>query len=219
MTAAASGLYEIIGGARYIAHLHTTYTDGHNSVEDYCRWADGHGIEILVFAEHIRINPSYDVAAFLGDIDRARKEYSRLRILSGFEAKLLPGGGLDIAEETAEQADVMYFACHGFPGDEREYAESFTALFYDKRWHEKLRVWAHPGIYYQKRGINPSESEIFGALLAIATAEGIVIERNLRYGLAPEPVAATLDPRTIIIGCDAHSIDDLGRLEPVINEM
>lgn len=216
MTTSASDLFKAVIRGRCIAHLHTSYTDGHSTVDDYCRWASLHGFETVVFGEHVRRVPSYDVEAFLGEIDTAREQHPSLNIVSGFEAKLLPGGELDIAPDIAARVQVLYFACHGFPGDEAAYAASFSALFRDTAWKQAVRIWAHPGLYYRKLGRNPSLEKKLRELITAALGEGVFLERNLRYGLLPEDVIAALDKERVITGADAHSLDDLDHLSHLL---
>ena len=101
---------------RVLFHCHTHYTDGQPSVADYLRWASERGVERVIFLEHIRREPSYDVAAFVEEI-HAESERWGVPAVAGFEAKVLPGGALDIAAEHAALAEVIGIAEHGFPDD------------------------------------------------------------------------------------------------------
>lgn len=44
-------------------HLHTNYTDGENTVEEYCEQAVKNGLKLLVFSEHVRRELIYSYRA------------------------------------------------------------------------------------------------------------------------------------------------------------
>jgi DNA polymerase (family 10)/putative hydrolase len=69
-------------------HIHTNYTDGKNTVFEYCEKAVEIGIPLLAFTEHVRKELTYDFNQFLNEIEEAREEFD-LIILSGCEAKVL----------------------------------------------------------------------------------------------------------------------------------
>jgi hypothetical protein len=46
---------------RYLFHLHTTYTDGKVAVPQYFDLAQRTRLDRLIFLEHIRAQPGYDV--------------------------------------------------------------------------------------------------------------------------------------------------------------
>jgi len=198
---------------RSIAHIHTTFSDGLNSVEEFCRWACDHNIDTIVFTEHVRKELLYDFDDFLREIKHARLLFPALHIWTGVEAKLLPEGILDIPDEIVSVIQVLYFACHSFPRNIELYKKSFTKLFKDVRWKEHVRVWAHPGYFFKYSGFSRENSNILHELIEIALHENIVIENNLRYHLPPEHILAGLSPSDVIIGYDAHSIESILEIE------
>lgn len=56
-----------------IWHLHTNYTDGENSVFEYCDVAKEMGIKLVCFTEHVSLDLSYNFNNYLLDIKKARK--------------------------------------------------------------------------------------------------------------------------------------------------
>ena len=78
-------------------HIHTNYTDGDNSVDNYCRQAIASKIPLVVFSEHVRRNLNYDFHSWLSEIKQARRKYTGLIILSGCEVKVLETGELDVS--------------------------------------------------------------------------------------------------------------------------
>src|SRR5690606_13217736 len=169
---------------RYLFHIHTNYTDGQLSIDQYFEYAEQTGVQLLVFLEHIRKESSYDVARFVEEI-RGKSRVSRIPALVGFEAKLLPTGELDIRDEDAEKADVIGIAEHSFPKDPQLLFSAFSKAVhvYSLRYEGRL-VWVHPGLSFQKWGGREKYAGIFSDMLHLAISRNIYVERNMRYELA-----------------------------------
>lgn len=200
---------EIILNKKYLFHLHTSYTDGKCTVDDYCKWAVDHDFEVLIFTEHIRKNPSYDFNMFLADIQQARSCYPGLAIWAGVEAKVLPGGELDLSPEVASLVPVICFACHSFPRDRRLYQKSLQNLFSSSDWRDKIRVWVHPGRFLKKGGFLSESLFLLHNLTAAAVRRGVLVEVNLRENLLSDALTASISAQLLINGYDAHSLKDL----------
>ncbi len=192
---------------RVLFHCHTHHTDGQPSVADYLRWASERDVERVIFLEHIRREPSYDVAAFVEEI-RAESERWGVPATVGFEAKVLPGGALDIAAEHAALADVIGIAEHGFPDDAALWRGSLAAAFATWGAAEQTAVWVHPGLWLKKTGRLDSHRDEYAFLIAFAQRHGILIERNQRYRLLPDGLLDTVTPEMLIRGADAHRLED-----------
>ena len=200
---------------RYLFHFHTTFTDGQLAVEDYFSFAVRHGVDSLVFLEHIRKKPTYDVEALFAEV-KCFSEKTAMRSSVGFEAKLLPGGDLDIDDRDLERADVIGIAEHTFPDDSDLLKSSFFRALDRAREHqEKTFVWVHPGLWFQKRGISPGEYGFYWSMLKKAQDCDVKIERNLRYRLVGDKVLPQISPESIVLGADAHNVTDLKSWESV----
>lgn len=195
---------------RYLFHLHTVFTDGDLTVEDYFAFALRQRINTLVFLEHIRRQPAYDVFAFARLI-RKEMEETGIRSLIGFEAKLLPECELDISEEAFQVAEVIGIAEHGFPDDPKLLDRSFRQTL-DRLCSSSVRktlVWVHPGLWFRKRGIEPSLNKNFVSMLNFALERRVRVEMNLRYGLILKKYLPKIPTELLVVGADAHSIEDL----------
>ena len=192
---------------RVLFHCHTDYTDGQPTVADYLRWARERSVERVVFLEHIRRAPSYDVAAFVAEV-RAASERHGVPATVGFEAKVLPGGALDITVEHAALADVIGIAEHGFPDDAALWRPSLAAAF--ARWGagEQVAVWVHPGLWLKKTGRLATHRDDYLALLRLAQRHGVYVEQNQRYGLLPDDLVGAVRPELFVRGADAHRLED-----------
>ena len=197
---------------RYLFHFHTAATDGRPSVADYFRHAEARGFERLVFLEHIRRRPGYDVPAYRREVEACARA-SGLAAFVGFEAKLLPDGELDIAPEHAALADVIGVAEHGFPPDLGVLRAAFAtaATAYRGRYPDKEIVWVHPGAWFKKQGRLEECRDVYLAMIAEAQRLGLRVERNLRHGLIPRGLVGAVAPDRLTLGVDAHDLDDIDR--------
>jgi putative hydrolase len=197
---------------RYAFHLHTSLTDGRLTVADYFAFAVDHGIERLIFLEHIRKEPTYDVDAFMESIRRAARE-SGIPASIGFEAKVLPGGELDIEDDLLEQAEVVGIAEHGFPDDTDLLIESLITAFqrYGGYSGQRNVVWVHPGLALKRRKLLGSMDETYRDLIVRAWEVGLIVEHNLRYGLVPKALLTSSATDELVTGIDAHHLADLTR--------
>lgn len=205
--------FESLLKSRYIFHLHTNYTDGLNSVEEYCLWASRNGYSTIVFTEHVRKNLSYDFNCFLKDIQAAKGKFSNLDIWVGAEAKMLPGGRLDIPDEILPKIEIICFACHSFPKDVDLYKDSFKRLFLDTLWKNHIRVWVHPGYFLKRLGLIDDYLYLLDRLISSAIKEGVFIEYNLKYELPPMRIIKNIPQSTLLRGLDAHSVESIVELE------
>ena len=209
----SSGKFKQILNTRYRAHIHTSFSDGFNSVEEYSEWAFDHKIDTVVFTEHVREKLSFEFDSYLEAIENARRLFPSLDIWAGVESKILPGGSLDIPAEIVPRVQVLYCACHSFPSDVDLYENSFSRFFKDTAYKEKARVWAHPGNFFKHSGFTEEYSRVLQRLIKTAVSENILIENNLRYHMPPEYFLAGLSRSDVVIGHDAHSIESLGDVE------
>lgn len=194
---------------RYLFHLHTSYTDGRVSVREYFELAAARRLDRLLFLEHIRAEPRYDVRQFAEEVGECSAAFG-VPALVGFEAKLLPGGALDVAEEHAAMAEVIGLAEHGFPADYALWHASLRQALqtYAGRWRDKHLVWVHPGLWLKRQGLLETHEQEYRELIGLAQALGIKIERNRRYGLLPSQILDAVHPGSLVCGADAHCRED-----------
>lgn len=193
---------------RVLFHCHTHHTDGQPTVEDYVRYAAEHDLDRVIFLEHIRRAPSYDVAAFASEV-RASGERYGVPVTLGFEAKVLPGGGLDITNDDLALAEVIGIAEHGFPDDVDLWEQSLRVAFDRAGTLSIPAVWVHPGLRLRKWHRLDAERSRYEALLEAAQEAGLLIERNARYRLVPDEALPLVRQNHLVQGIDAHRLADL----------
>jgi len=186
-------------------HAHTSFTDGTATVDDMCRSAAGMGVPLVAFTEHVRRSLDYDMGLLLEQIDRARGEYD-LTLLSGCEAKVLPDGTLDVAEEVLSSVDYPIFAYHSFPADKGLFLSSLRSVIASGRAH----TWAHPGTFTARTGIALSEDEL-REVMRLMSRHQVAMEINTRY-MTPERRWVELAKEegvAMVRGSDVHSLADM----------
>jgi histidinol phosphatase-like PHP family hydrolase len=160
-----------------------------------------------VFLEHVRARPTYDPEDFRQEVLRESERYG-MEAQVGFEARILRGGRLDISSELLRVADVVGIAEHGYEGDGSTLAEDFTTLVLDTLpSHPKQTfVWVHPGSWLQRHAW--TDTGAYQEMFDVASRSPVLIERNLKYNLIDEEGVASLPQQKVVIGLDAHSVDE-----------
>lgn len=202
---------QLLAKRDYLFHIHTNYTDGLSTVKDYFSYAADNHIRTIIFAEHVRKKLSYKFEALLHDIDHAKRLFPDIKPIVGVEAKVLPGGNLDIPEEILGEIQVICFACHAFPDNLSLYKESLYSLFLAEEWKKYIRVWVHPGRFCSKRPLLAQCTDVLEELARLAVSSGIFLEKNLKE---PDHVPGDIYAERVIVGYDAHSVNDLVQYRP-----
>ena len=196
-------------GKRCLFHLHTNYTDGEMSIENYFTFAQRYNASSLVFLEHIRRHPSYDTQAYINEIRRHEKR-TGIKAFAGFEASLCKDGSLDISETDIKRCDVLGMAEHKLPNEFTDYLSALTKAI--RRWKEKPRVWVHPGMWFQRRKLLNGKFLVYRKMLSLAVEEGWLIEHNIKHDLIPHRVKGIVPSKQLIVGVDSHKKEDLSCL-------
>jgi len=205
---AGSWRYSAYEGRRYWFHLHTIRTHGRSTVREYLELAHELGIERVAFLEHVRLRPSYDTRAFAREVV-AEAASVGLEAYVGFEAKVLPGAGLDIEERLLETADAIGIAEHGYLGNAESLARDFVDIVrgVTGQYPQQSFVWVHPGSWLRRSGDSAARGA-YERMIGAALGAGVRIERNLKYDLVSSAEFRTLAPENAVLGLDAHSVDE-----------
>lgn len=189
-------------------HVHTNYTDGKNSVFEYCQKAKENGLKLIVFSEHVRKTLSYDYGDLLAEIDRAKFNFKDLTILSGCEAKVLNiDGELDVPESVLDSCDLVTGVFHSFKNnDKRNYLNALKSMLKSSI----IDIWGHPTLFTKKNGIQLDEDDL-KKIISACVDNNILIEINMKYNLPNKDFLkiAVSNGARFVIGSDAHNINEL----------
>lgn len=220
--------------ARQDMHVHSTFSDGANTLEENVAEAERLGLVALGCVDHVRADTGW-VPAYAAAV-AALRQRTAVRLQCGIEAKLLDtGGALDLPEPCAG-VDAIYAADHQVPlADGPHHPREIRADLQDGAVAEEeivgaivaataAAVQSHDGIVIAhffsvlpKVGIDESSValEPLVQLARAAAASGARIEVSERWRC---PSARTLRPFAeqgvpILLSTDSHRRETIGRYE------
>ncbi|MFH1445485.1 MAG: PHP domain-containing protein [Nanoarchaeota archaeon] len=196
-------------------HVHTNYTDGKNSVFEFCQKAQDKGFSSIAFTEHVRKELTYNFDNFLADISKARDKFD-IKIIAGCEAGVLDEKGtLDISEEVLKKCEVVFAAFHRPIQTHADYLKAVMNMLQNPN----VDAWAHPhfipakimptGFMIPSDTMHLSVDEL-KSIMALAAKNNVLIENSVRYQTPEDFIAvAKLQGATIFKGYDAHNVDEI----------
>jgi DNA polymerase (family 10) len=159
--------------------MHSTATDGGNSVEEMAAFAKKLGYKYIAITDHtkaVRVAGGLDdkqLAAHLKRIRKANKAVAGIEILAGVEVDILTDGSLDASDEVLAECDLVLAAVHSrFNMPKAEMTKRVLKGIANKH----VSIMAHPtGRLINKR--EPYEIDM-DALIAAAKKAKIALELN-----------------------------------------
>jgi putative hydrolase len=189
-------------------HVHTDYTDGRNTVFEMCEQAGKNGLKLIGFAEHVRKKMNYDFSSLVNDVEKARGRFPGIRMFVGCEAKVLPGGNIDVSEDVLKMCEMVVASFHGFPPVKEEQMNALRKMLINP----EVDIWGHPATFLRNCDLSRNEmKDIVG--LCIRNKMLVEINTSERYR-TPEGfmgILVELGARTVT-SSDAHDIWELRKL-------
>jgi DNA polymerase (family 10) len=204
-------------------HMHTTASDGHNSILEMAEAALAVGYSYIAITDHSKIlamtggldeKRALEHIKNIQEVDRRMRDRvaGRIRVFSGIEVDILADGALDMDDEVLAQMDVVIASVHTRFEQSRE---EMTARVIKAIQNPNVRILGHPtGRLLLRR--EPFALDM-GAVLRKASELGVAVEHNA----APERLdlndrdlrlAKELGCR-ITINSDSHDARNLGKME------
>jgi DNA polymerase (family 10) len=200
-------------------HMHTTATDGHNSIREMAEAALAVGFGYIAITDHsknLAMTNGLDDKRALEHVARIR-EVDRemeggIRVFAGIEVDILADGALDLEDETLAQMEIVVASVHTHFAQSRE---EMTARILRAIENPYVRILGHPtGRLLLRR--EPFALDL-GVVLRRAAELGVAVEHNA----APERL--DLNDRDlrlskelgckIVINSDSHDARNLGKME------
>jgi len=193
-------------------HLHSTWSDGSNTIEEIIRAGIKMGYKYIAITDH---SQSLKVAGGLAPEDLFRQmeeinalqlKYPQIRILKGIEVDILPDGSLDYTDDILKNLDIVIASVHShFQMSEND----MTRRIIKALQHPLVKVLAHPtGRILGKR---PGYKVDIKAVIATAAKHNKVLEINAspdRLDLRDQHLQmARAKGVKIAINTDAHHIE------------
>lgn len=195
--------------------LHTTDSDGRDSLQAMAEAAAERGYEYLAVTDHtpaVRVAGGLDRTGFRRQMKRVDRLNASLRgftVLKGAEVDILADGGLDLDDATLDALDLVVVSVHSkFDLPEREQTRRVVRAL----GHRSVDLFGHPTARLIGRR-NPIRLDLDEVCHAAADA-GVILEVN------GQPERLDLDEiacRTVLergipiaVSTDAHAVAELG---------
>jgi len=203
-------------------HIHTSWTDGFNTVKEIYHAAQQAELTAILFSEHSRKTSADWFKKFAEEV-RALPT-SACRAYVGTEVKVeTQAGDIDTIPAIIDQCDFITASVHRFIDandntinfadiDPEKAVEIEYALTWSVLQNPQVDILGHMfGMSYKRFNQAPSE-EIIRELIARAAKFGVAVEVNSHYhpdALKMLRWCQELDAK-IAFGSDAHAIEDVG---------
>ncbi len=196
---------------RYDLHIHSSYSDGRDGIEDIVHRADQLHLEMIAITDHFwpslgsRRGGKNTIENRRFEISNARANHPNLTILDGAEVDIQSNGSLAEVAGGLQQFDIVIGSFHWLC-DSRIWAAALTKALQKPQFHI-LGHWD---------GYLSSYRDEDGEKVARAIVDsGIAIELNARY--MPEHTEFLELSRDLgcvfTLGSDSHSVEAIGQLD------
>ena len=211
------------GQLRGDLHMHTTWSDGRDSVREMAQACRDRGYAYMAITDH---SQAVTVARGLtperlreqwGEIDEAREQVEGIHILRGCEVDILKDGSLDLPDEVLDELDIVLVAVHShFELDQATMTKRIlTALR-----HPLVDILVHPtGRLINRREPYPLDME---AVLQAALEHDVAVELNTnprRLDLHDRHLFRARELGVpVVISTDAHRTAQLAYVDEGIHQ-
>ncbi len=199
-------------------HMHTTASDGKNTIKEMALAAKKKGYEYILITDHTKSTTiahglsEKQMWRHLEDIQKVNKEIKGIEVLAGAEVDILPNGELDYSDELLKALDIVAISIHSnfkMPKDKMT-----KRLTYVLR-KPYVRVLCHP--FGRLIGERPAYEVDMEEILRVAKENNVAMEINShpqRLDLTDIycKKAKELGVK-IVISTDAHSTDQLNLMK------
>ncbi len=197
-------------------HMHSTWSDGRDSVEAMVTACHGLGYEYLAITDHSphsaasRNLSADDVKRQADEIAALRERFPSLTILHGCEVDILADGGLDLPDRVLERLDFVLGSMHERAGQSSEQLQRRYAA---AMRHPLLNLITHPTnrMLPHKEGYDIDYDRFFQTALETGTIleiDGAPVHLDMDGALARRAVALGVP---VAIDSDAHRAEFLDR--------
>jgi DNA polymerase (family 10) len=206
-------------------HMHTTATDGRNSIREMAEAALAKGYQYVAITDHsknLAMTNGLDEKRALEHIRRIREVdeqmEGRIRVFTGIEVDILADGALDLDDEVLAQMDVVIASVHSRFDQSRE---EMTARMLRAIENPCTRILGHPtGRLLLRREAYALD---IGAVLRRAAELGVAVEHNaspLRADLSDLHLRRAHELGCkIVVDTDAHATEELDQMRYGITQL
>jgi DNA polymerase (family 10) len=205
----------VLDDVRGDLQMHTTWSDGQNSVLEMAQVARNRGYDYILITDHSQglgvaggLTPERYRAQW-AEIAEANEKLAPLRVLRGAEVEIRADGSLDLPDDLLAEFDLVLASIHSGMRQDRA---TMTVRVIRAIRNPNVDVIAHPtGVLRGER--EPIDLD-FEAVVAAAVETGTLLEINAdphRLDLDGEHARLAKDRGVkLTLGSDAHVTDGLG---------
>ncbi len=199
-------------------HMHTTASDGQNSIEQMAEAAKARGYAYIAITDHSKsqaIANGLTVERLLNHVEAIRKVDAKMkgiRILAGCEVDILADGAMDYEDAVLKELDIVIGSPHiALKQDEKKATDRMLRAI-DNRY---VNLIGHPTgrLIGGREGLPLDFAKVFAA----AAKAGVALEINAGYprlDLNDENARAAVAAGVkLAVDTDAHSIDGFEEIE------
>lgn len=160
-------------------HMHSTWSDGRNTIEEMVEACAARGYEYMVISDHskaLAMTNGLDARRLREqwkEIDEVRARHPEIRILRAMEVDILADGSLDLEDEMLAGLDLVLISLHSrfdLPQDQQ------TARVLRALEHPEVNIFCHPTARIINRR-KPVEMDM-DRILRRAAELGVTVELN-----------------------------------------
>ncbi len=217
ITAAKNGKLPVLVEEKDIKgdlHMHTTYSDGNNTVEEMARAAQQRGYAYIAITDHsksVHIAHGMEekrLLKLIEEVKKVQRKFPRLRILAGSEVDILPDGSMDYPDRVLKQLDYAIGSVHSSFKMTRQ---QMTARICKAMENPYVRAIGHPtGRLINRR--DPYDVDI-ETIFRTAKKTGTFLEVDAtpeRLDFKDTHIRAAVDAGVkLVIDSDAHDANQL----------
>jgi DNA polymerase (family 10) len=203
-------------------HMHTTFSDGDDSLEAMIAAAAARGYQYHAISDHAmggRRRFGMDPQSVLAQREEIEKASARYGIvtLQGTEVDILPDGSLDFADDVLAQLDIVVASVHSAV---RQSREEMTARLIRACENRYVTIIGHP-TGRRLEGFPGYEFD-YDAVFAAAARTGTALEIDGQAARLDLPATLARKARafgvTFSLDSDAHRTGDLANVEFAIGQ-
>jgi putative hydrolase len=193
-------------------HIHCNYNDHSASnltIKNVIAHAEKIGLKVIAVTEHVRKTSDW-VPRYIDEMraESAAAKSNKLKVIPGFEAKILKDGSIDCCEEYSKDYFIV---------------ASFHTIFGDKRlWIEALKsAIQNPDVdvigHLAPEPTFDLDDQELSDLASLIFSNRKIIELNAKYHRPPPRWLLKFKEHAVRfhLGSDAHSLEEIGNFSRI----